>query len=521
MPGTAIYLNTNHCMNDDCVTSYATRLYNATTRGTKIYVQFSNEILFGNDQNGWLNPVASITGLTVEQAAMQRTAEMQDIFESVWGADSGSIVRVYQTPGPNPSSLQIALEYAQTNKIRVDKIATGFYPDMDFSPTFKTAAVQICATDSRSIAYTAGLPVLPIAAYADLMRWHLKYSSKFNGPTGQNAAIVAAIIASGYGNGSGGFSYPQPASIGYKITFSTAIPGGVSLTYNVIRAGLTHDVMYHPSFYDVEQAFLQCMQQPGPAGSVGFESNCITGLNNTRSAGGNGVNTTFGPPPNTGDQYFCEEWQTYGYQSQVAGYGSGNLFWAGALGGGATGGDGSVDMAYDLQNVSVNGQSYNDWINAAAGNVLGAATFAPTEGHDALVAPALGNVTATLAALARADSPTMIGRGLAPAAIRVSPSRIQPNQSTPAIVITLAGTSTAWTSGSTVTVTNSITGTTTVTAGTWTRISATSATLAVTTSAGTGTWKITIDGIDSPILAVGSRRKGWTGNGRPRLRLTA
>lgn len=71
-----------------------------------------------------------------------------------------------------------------------------------------------------------------------------------------------------------------------------------------------------------------------------------------------------------------------------------------------------------------------------------------------------------------------------------------------AITLTLSGMGTTWTSGSTVTVTNSLTGTTTVTKGTWTRSSDTSATLTVTTGAGAGTYKITVDSVDSPSLTV-------------------
>ena len=83
----------------------------------------------------------------------------------------------------------------------------------------------------------------------------------------------------------------------------------------------------------------------------------------------------------------------------------------------------------------------------------------------------------------------------------VSPSYIPANHSGP-ITLTLAGTSTTWTSGSTVSITNNVTGTTTVTKGTWTESTGTSATLTVTTGAGTGTFTITIDGVTSPSLTV-------------------
>jgi len=72
------------------------------------------------------------------------------------------------------------------------------------------------------------------------------------------------------------------------------------------------------------------------------------------------------------------------------------------------------------------------------------------------------------------------------------------------MTLTLAGTSTTWTSGSSVSIQNSVTGTTTVTKGTWTRTSNIAATLAVTTAAGTGTFTITVDGVVSPSCTVGT-----------------
>ncbi len=82
-----------------------------------------------------------------------------------------------------------------------------------------------------------------------------------------------------------------------------------------------------------------------------------------------------------------------------------------------------------------------------------------------------------------------------------SPAAIPANHSG-SITLTLTGTGTSWTSGSTVTVQNSVTGTTIVTKGTWTQSSGTAATLTVTTGAGTGTFTITVDGLVSSSLTV-------------------
>lgn len=97
-----------------------------------------------------------------------------------------------------------------------------------------------------------------------------------------------------------------------------------------------------------------------------------------------------------------------------------------------------------------------------------------------------------------------------PASIRVSPSRVPANETSP-FTLMLIGSGTNWISGSAISIQNSITGTTTVTKGTWIVASADLATLSVTTGAGSGTWTITIDGVVSPILAVGNKKHGYFG----------
>jgi hypothetical protein len=468
-----LWIAVNHCMTDAGVTAYATRLYNSTVRGTKIFVQLSNELFISNTQFGWLNQLASLefgtSGTTTYtgKACAQRTSEVHTIFRSVWGSDADSVVRVFQAFSLSVGTLSQALTYAQQNSITFDKIAISDYLDMDFSSTFQTAAAQICASDTRSAAN--GSPVLPMAAYQDLLRHHIKYTSTRNGSSAPTPACDTAITTTGYGQGSGGFFCPRPTLIAYEAAFTTAVPGRVSLTSKVVRAGLSHDVMYHPSFYDTINAFLQHLQQPGPAGTPGFEYVCIEGLCGLRQAGGNSFTCSDGA-----DNSFVSLWATYIWQGQQAGDGASNKFWAGDLGGTATGAGGSSDVPHDLDNQSVNGLAYADWIAATA------------EG---------------------AQSDTAVS-------FHVSPGRIQPSQSVP-VLLRLTGTNTTWTSGSIVSITNSLTGTTTVTAGTWTQISATFATLTVTTGMGAGTYKITIDGVDSPVLGVGSRRKGWFGTLRP------
>ena len=97
--------------------------------------------------------------------------------------------------------------------------------------------------------------------------------------------------------------------------------------------------------------------------------------------------------------------------------------------------------------------------------------------------------------------------------MRVGPSRIPPRQSSP-ITLRLAGIGTNWNSAIDGHGDEQLDRNDDGTAGTWTAISDTLATLQVTTGGGAGTWKLTIDGVDSPALGVGSRRKGWFGRMR-------
>ena len=54
----AIWVAAPHALNDSGVTAFATRLYNSTPRGTKIYLQYSNEIFIGNWQYWWMNQIS-------------------------------------------------------------------------------------------------------------------------------------------------------------------------------------------------------------------------------------------------------------------------------------------------------------------------------------------------------------------------------------------------------------------------------------------------------------------------------
>ena len=83
----------------------------------------------------------------------------------------------------------------------------------------------------------------------------------------------------------------------------------------------------------------------------------------------------------------------------------------------------------------------------------------------------------------------------------VTPAAVQSSNSVP-FTLTITGFQTNFTSGSVVSIQNSVSGTTTVVAGTWTALSTTSATLAVTTGVGLGTFTVTVDGYVSAPLST-------------------
>ena len=246
-------------------------------------------------------------------------------------------------------------------------------------------------------------------------------------------------------------TYTGPAAAG-QINGKPALVGYESNIFNVDPADkgpLNHDCFYHSSYGPLWDAACQSWQDGDPRSSAPIGSGLDFAIIST--IGGEWVNT----------QLFSQVI----WGGQQAGDGTGNLFST------AQGGSPADGKAHDVSNSSPALQTMQAW--------WAKPSPPPT------------------------SSPAM----------RVSPSRIPPNQSNP-ITLRLAGIGTSWNSLSTVTVTNSLTGTTTVTAGTWTAISNTLATLQVTTGAGTGAWKLTIDGLDSPTLGVGSRRKGWFGRMR-------
>ncbi len=453
-----LYITVNHALNDDGIRALAQRIFDSCPRGTEVLVQWSNEILISNVHHGWLQQLGRIEGFWQADpasyeavTAMQRTHECHEIFADVWGADAGSLVRLFQPFTNVPLQTFQAMTYAKNNNILIHGLAIAYYISLGdvagpSAPSWKNAAARIIADNPDSYVYTnpQTVPKISRAAYADLARFYLKYNGVWNGPNGPAAAHHNQMVLSGYGD-----VFPIPYLVGYECGLCTLIAAGISTTSIIPRAGLTMDMTYDPSFYDVCHEYWHCLQQPGPVGTAGFTSVAHVNLTQGRAAGGPAYTVVGGAHPGN-DSGFTQPWGVYMYQTQQAGYGLANQFWA------------NDGLAHDYPNESPMAQAAHDWI---AGQGEG-------------------------------PPPTV--------SFEVSPIQIAENQSS-AVTLTLIGTGTSWTNGSVVSVANSLTGTTTVTPGMFTAIASTFAALQVTTGAGAGTWQLTIDGVASGILSVGSQ----------------
>ena len=345
--GTAIWIAVPHAMGEAGITAYATRLFNSTPRGTKIYIEYSNEILVPNQQFLWLIGLTAMmfgngVGVDLVQAAVQRGADVQAIFVNVWGSDSVNLVRVFQPFGLSPAQTQIGLAYAQANSIPIDAIAIAPYVDIDlFSPSMTMAAAAIVANDLDSIAnahsgvVATTMPVLPMAAYHDIARHWLKYQMIYGGPNGLVVQHYDQIAATGYGGGGGSsrYTYPIPKIIFYEANFWTVIPAGVSHSNHIVRSGITHDFMYHPEYYNTTNTYLQFCQQPGPSGTVGADAVCIENLTYRREAALAGAADVFICSDGSPDNGFAAISGVYLYATQQPGFGLDNQFWAVQLGG--------------------------------------------------------------------------------------------------------------------------------------------------------------------------------------------
>ena len=155
-PSIGTYVQLNHSMTLTTVTEVATRMRAVIPIGTKVYIQCSNEIFFGNFQNLFNVGLGQLGGWGTNDrnSWMQRGSEMQLCFTNVWGSDAGSLVRLWHPETIDPGDTTLGMTYANENSIPIDMIMLAPYLDMDTSPSFTMAAAQIYANDTDSIAYS-------------------------------------------------------------------------------------------------------------------------------------------------------------------------------------------------------------------------------------------------------------------------------------------------------------------------------------------------------------------------------
>ena len=304
---------------------------------------------------------------------------------------------------------------------------TETYSVMSGSGTSWTISPAWQGSNSSGLAiYSSSLGGnLSVAQMHDIMRHILKYSSAPPSALVGNINVINANYSSP--TGLPGQVAGKPGFYGYEWGFNALDP--------YIRQQLEQDCDYHPEMAHTLNAQFQMGQDAGMQ------------LVNFFDVGG----------ARQGAQLYASIF----YQQQAQGTGSTNVY-STIQGGSPPAGapNGGYGLATDAYNESVKLPVIQSWFAAA--------------------------------------------NGTPPPSISASPTGIAASHTSPPIAITLTGTSTTWTSGSAVSIQNSVSGTTTVTESSWTYISPTSSTLNVTTGAGTGAFTVTIDGTVSPLISVGA-----------------
>ena len=160
-PAIGAYIQLNHSVTIPTVTEIATRLRPIIPPGTKVYIQHSNEIFFGNFQDIFNVALGQLGGWGTNNRAswMQRGSEMDAAFTAVWGSDAGSLVRLWQPETIDAGDTTLGMTYANQQGIGVDGIVLAPYVDMDTSPSFVMGAAQIYANNPASVAYLGSVGV--------------------------------------------------------------------------------------------------------------------------------------------------------------------------------------------------------------------------------------------------------------------------------------------------------------------------------------------------------------------------
>jgi hypothetical protein len=307
LPGCAFYCNIPPFASDAAVSAIANRVLAALPAGHKVYVQLGNELWNSFFTYHWIVFGALAGGLPDNQAGAARSAQVHDIFATVFAnaGRGGDIVRLfggwYGNGGLNGGATAGNITYANAHNKRVDAVVTAPYIEAasfggTLDPMWVTAAASCASGLASSTQHGTAWP-WTMLDYHTLWRHHLIYSASYQAAFAADSAALAAYSVPGY---------PTPQLIAYEGGIEDAIPPGVGTGggNSAPRLGLTHDFFYDPSMKDTVATWhLMCAQR-------GMTATCYMSA----------VAMPGGASTNTGDQLWC----LANYAGQQAGLGDGS-----------------------------------------------------------------------------------------------------------------------------------------------------------------------------------------------------
>ncbi|ODU01699.1 MAG: hypothetical protein ABS79_01320 [Planctomycetes bacterium SCN 63-9] len=298
---------------DDCARAIAEKARDYLTPGLKVWVEYSNEIW--NTGNGFTgqsigaiiqgNKSNPRIGGTYWGAV--RAGQVHDIFDDVLGAAgrSDDLVRVVGWQWGNPSGAASFVNFCAARSIKIDAFAIAPYRGL---PTALTSTID--NYDSEQL--------------HDL--WQLYLTHDFPGDTALPGATIpthrAALAA----------AYPDAQLVCYEGSLQDLLPPSSSN-----RSRRIHDLTYHPEMYNTLRAYYGAVQSGGVSLFCHFQL------------------------MHAGDwAYAAGGWSLYHWHGQQWGRGDGSDGKANNLACLAATKDANVQQ--DLQNVSVAGQAWKDWV---------------------------------------------------------------------------------------------------------------------------------------------------------------
>jgi hypothetical protein len=173
--GSDCWVNVPHMANDDYIKQMAMLAHANLGASQKIYVEFSNEVWNGvfaqakyaSDQGQAMWPNAGLTSMQYNRNWFgMRTAQMCDIWKSVWGPDASRLICVLGAQAGNSGTATLALDCplwsgAPCANHNINAVAVApYFADANAKPTWKAAAEagpvqlfqQLTSTDLAQVA---------------------------------------------------------------------------------------------------------------------------------------------------------------------------------------------------------------------------------------------------------------------------------------------------------------------------------------------------------------------------------